>query len=109
VTAAPEDCTSCGCCCFSTDERYIAVFEVDRARMDARALALTQEIAGRRYMRFEGGRCVALQLDGGRYTCSIYLARPDPCRWLQRASGECLSQIAQKREIALIALRSSCS
>lgn len=96
--AVPADCTACGCCCFSTEADYIRVFGADEARMDAAALALT--CAGRdgRVMRFVDGRCVALQIeaDPPRFTCRIYAARPDCCRWLQRGSGECQAQLAAK-------------
>jgi uncharacterized protein len=85
-------CTDCGACCWSPDPRWIAVFEADAARMDARTLALTTVIDGRRHMRMEG-RCAAL--DGTR--CTIYPMRPDACRWLERGSSTCRTLIAARR------------
>lgn len=109
VIAVPE-CTDCGACCFSLAGDYIRVFDVDRARMDARAVGMTTVHEGVRFMRFEAGRCAALALDPhtGRVGCSIYGMRPDACRWLERGSGECHSQIAAKspaRDAAFLAAR----
>lgn len=83
-------CTECGACCSSRDPRWIAVFEGDRERMDDRALALTVELEGRRYMRMDPAQgCAALV---GR-RCGIYAVRPDACRWLERGSSVCRSLI----------------
>jgi Fe-S-cluster containining protein len=97
--AAPTDCTTCGCCCFSTEADYIRLFAADEARMDAQALMLTVLTPKGRVMRFAVGRCAALDndLELGRYRCRIYSARPDCCRWLERASGACLAQIDEKQ------------
>jgi len=97
VIAVPP-CTECGACCFNGHPDYIRVFAVDLERMDARALALTVVRDGGRYLRFEDGRCAALGLDPAtdRVGCSIYEMRPDVCRWLERGSGECRSQLAAK-------------
>lgn len=102
---APLDCTTCGACCFSQRDDYIALFAIDEERMGEVELALTHVRDGRRFMRVEGGRCAALRRDGERLVCGIYAARPDACRWLERGSGECLTQIAEKSERALIMLR----
>ncbi len=103
---APTDCTTCGCCCFSTLTDYIRLFAADEARMDAQTLALTVLTPSGRAMAFTDGRCAALRIEGEprRYRCRIYAARPDCCRWLERGSGECLTQIDEKaatREAAL--------
>jgi Fe-S-cluster containining protein len=90
------DCTACGCCCFSSEPDYIAVFAVDEARMDEAALALTVARAEKRFMRFEGGRCSALTIENGRVSCSIYAMRPDACRWLLPDSAACHEQIREK-------------
>jgi hypothetical protein len=103
-----RDCTCCGACCFSSALDYIPVFAVDEARMDDRALALTEIHAGSRHMRFSEGRCAALSISDGRLRCRIYQERPDACRWLQPESGACLQQIAEKGEMArLCALSAS--
>ena len=96
--AAPTDCTTCGCCCFSTQTDYIRLFAADEERMADQALALTVLTPIGRAMRFTDGRCVALRIEGEprRYRCRIYAARPDCCRWLERGSGECLAQIDEK-------------
>ena len=97
LPVVPSDCCDCGACCFSDDERYIAVFAVDQARMGDHALAFTQLVEGRRCMRFKGGRCTALREAAGRWHCAIYDVRPDSCRWLARGSGHCLADIARRR------------
>jgi hypothetical protein len=103
----PDDCTRCGSCCFSERDDYIAVFAVDEARMDASTLQRTHLRAGRRFMRFSEGRCDALKREGDRLVCSIYAMRPDVCRWLLKDSGECRAQVAEKRERALVMLRTT--
>ncbi|AKT37949.1 YkgJ family cysteine cluster protein [Chondromyces crocatus] len=102
----PEDCTFCGACCFSTLPEYIRVFGVDHDRMDDRARALTHFIGNRCYMRLDEGHCSALKLDPqeGRFLCSIYEARPDCCRALDRGSGACRGELHEKRQRPLIAL-----
>lgn len=97
LIAVPE-CTACGACCFNEHPDYIRVFAVDLERMDARALGLTVEREGRRYLRFDEGRCAALGLEPAtdRVGCTIYAMRPDACRWLERGSGECRSQLGAK-------------
>lgn len=97
----PDDCTRCGACCFSTSPSYIAVFGIDRERMDERALALTVMRDGARFMRFAAGRCAALvdagDESGPRLICGIYPMRPDACRWLERGSGVCREILATSR------------
>ena len=104
--SVPDDCTTCGCCCFSTEADYIRLFGADEARMDPRALALTCSGTNGRVMDFAGGRCAALRIDGAppRFLCRIYPARPDCCRWLERGSGECRAQIDAKSEVRQAAL-----
>lgn len=74
------------------------MFAVDLERMDERAFALTEERDGHRFLRFAEGRCAALSLDhaNSHVGCSIYEMRPDVCRWLERGSGECRSQLESK-------------
>jgi len=97
VIAVPA-CTDCGTCCLNEHPRYIRVFAVDLERMSEAAFAHTTLVDGERYLRFEGGRCSALALHPatGRVGCTIYEERPDACRWLERGSGECRSQLAAK-------------
>ncbi len=92
------ECTDCGACCFNEHAGYIRVFLVDYARMDERALGFCTEEEGVRHLRFENGHCSALGVDRdtNRVGCTIYEMRPDACRWLERGSGECRSQLSAK-------------
>jgi Fe-S-cluster containining protein len=99
------DCVACGACCFSAEAGYIEVFAVDRERMDAGALELTEVRDGRTFMRFGQGRCRGLALEAsGRSLCSIYPMRPDACRWLAVGSGECHDQRSRKSAEVLLAV-----
>ncbi|MCC6556251.1 MAG: YkgJ family cysteine cluster protein [Polyangiaceae bacterium] len=104
--APPEDCTTCGACCFSTLPEYVRVHGCDHDRMDDRARALTHFIGNRCYMRIEDRRCAALVIDpeAGRFLCSIYEVRPDCCRALDRGSGHCRGELHEKRDRPPIAL-----
>ena len=93
----PEDCTSCGACCHSARADWIEVFAVDERRMGPASLALSHELGSRRFMRFERGRCAALEERAGRWLCRIYEERPDACRWLERGSGTCSELIELHR------------
>ena len=61
----------------------------------ARVLTVTTDDA--RFMRFESGRCVALQARGEQIACSIYDMRPDACRWLVPGSSTCLEMLSTKQ------------
>jgi uncharacterized protein len=106
IDPSVPECTSCGTCCFSTLPEYIRVFGVDLDRMDDRAQALTHFLGNRCYMRVEGGHCAALVIDpvARRFVCSIYEARPDCCRALERGSGACRGEIAEKAQRPLLAV-----
>jgi hypothetical protein len=99
------ECTSCGACCFSTLPEYVRVFGCDLDRMDDRARELTHFLGNRCYMRIEDGRCAALVIDPAarRFVCSIYEARPDCCRALERGSGACLADLHEKGQRPLLA------
>ena len=108
--STPSDCTTCGACCFSLAPDYLRVFGTDHERLGDDAERLTHFIGNRAYMRLEGGHCAALQIapETGRFTCSIYERRPDVCRWLERGSGYCQAELAEKSPRAaerLVALR----
>lgn len=111
VIGVPE-CTDCGSCCFNAHPAYIRIFERDAELIGAQLESYSVMLDGKRYMRFENGRCVALRLDSatGSVGCSIYAIRPDVCRSLERGSGECRSQLEMKwsrREAAFVALTAS--
>lgn len=82
------------------------MFGCDYDRMDDRARELTVFLGNRCYMKIEGGRCAALEIDAatGRFLCSIYEVRPDCCRALERGSGACRGELYVKRERPLLAL-----
>jgi len=106
----PNDCTTCGACCFSQAPDYLRVFGGDYDRLGEDAERLTHFIGNRVYMRLEGGHCGALAIDpaSGRFLCGIYERRPDVCRWLERGSGYCQAERAEKStraEARLIELR----
>ncbi len=97
VAGIPE-CTSCGTCCFSHAEDYLRVSGYDYERLGDDAEALVQFIENRAYLRISDGHCVALRCKSGtgRFYCSIYERRPDVCRVLERGSGHCAAERAEK-------------
>lgn len=106
VDASVPACTSCGTCCFSTLPEYIRVFGCDLDRMDEAARAFTHFIGNRCYMRMDDGHCSALAIDptAKTFLCTIYEARPDCCRALERGSGACLGELHSKSDRPLIAV-----
>jgi uncharacterized protein len=98
----PTECTTCGACCFSRTPDYLRVFGTDYERLDADAERLTHSIENRVYMRLSDGHCAALRVEPetGRFLCGIYERRPDVCRWLERGSGYCRAERAEKLERA---------
>jgi Fe-S-cluster containining protein len=101
----PDDCTTCGTCCFSLLEDYVAVTGDDHARLGDAAEANVVFHGNKAYMRMALGRCGALVLEGGRFLCGVYVDRPDTCRDLARDGAACGGEIATKGERPLIALR----
>lgn len=99
------DCQSCGACCFSPSERYVRVHGADYARLGDDAEALVRWEDNHAYMRMAGGRCAALVIENGRFSCSIYARRPQACRDLERGSPACEGERWQKARTALDALR----
>jgi Fe-S-cluster containining protein len=101
----PSDCLLCGTCCFSNLPEYIRVFGIDYDRLDDAARAYTHFIGNRCYMQIDDGHCAALQIqENGRFVCRIYPQRPDVCRSLERGSGSCAGELAEKRDRPLLAL-----
>lgn len=92
-------CLSCGACCFAPGERYVRVTGDDHARLGDAAERLTVFIDNRCYMRMQDGHCAALSVRAdGSFVCSVYEARPDVCRELERGSPACEAELLQKRE-----------
>lgn len=106
VTGIPE-CTSCGTCCFSYAEDYLRVSGRDYERLGDDAERLVHFIENRAYLRIVDGRCIALGWDSatGKFRCTIYERRPDVCRSLERGSGQCRAERAEKSERPLLLLR----
>ncbi len=100
-------CLTCGTCCFSLLEAYVAVTGADHARLGDAADTLVRFEGNRAYLRMVDGRCAALLLEprSGRFVCSVYPTRPEICRALERGSPECLGELAEKRDRPLLALR----
>lgn len=101
----PEDCTTCGTCCFSLLETYVAVTGDDHARLGDAAEGLVVFEGNKAYMRMDEGHCAALLLEDGRFLCGVYEDRPSVCRDLARGSPACAGELASKGERPLIALR----
>ncbi len=108
VRGVPE-CTKCGVCCFSRAPDYLRVFGSDYERLGDDAEALTHFIDNRAFMRLEEGHCIALRYhaESSQFLCSIYENRPDVCRALERGSGQCAAERAEKGERPLVMLRTS--
>ncbi len=93
------DCTRCGACCVNPPENvregfdeYVEVGPEDALRRRPELLRRhTLEHNGRVHMRLlDDGRCSALSGGlGRRVRCTIYHARPSPCRRVQAGSELC--------------------
>src|SRR4051794_4460243 len=104
----PEDCTRCGACCFSDSPRHARVTGDDYSRLGEAAERVVEWIGNAAYMRIEPvtgvpepmHKCIALTMDaaGGTFACSIYEARPQVCRDLERGSGACRGELETKSE-----------
>ena len=108
LQGVPE-CTRCGACCFSQSLDYLRVFGGDYERLGDDAAHLTHFIDNRAFMRLEDGHCAALTFDAPteQFRCSVYERRPDVCRALERGSGHCAAERAEKSERPLVMIRRS--
>ena len=81
----------------------------DHSRFAERAEELVCFDGNRAYMRMIEGHCSALKIDAhtGTFVCGAYELRPQVCRDLARASGNCLGERDTKSERPLLALRLS--
>lgn len=93
-------CVDCGCCCFSRTPDYLRVMGIDYERLGADAARLTEFRGNRAFMKMTEGHCIALtyESESGQFLCSIYERRPDVCHWLERGSGQCRAERAEKVE-----------
>lgn len=99
MTEPALDCTRCGACCFNPPENvreaYADYVEVTGSDLLLRRPELlrrhTVEKDGRVHMRLLADqRCSALAGGlGKRVRCTIYHARPAPCRRVQAGSALC--------------------
>lgn len=66
----------------------------------------TRFIENRCYMRIEGERCAALQIDPaqGAFRCRVYALRPRICRDLEPGSAQCKAERMRKADRAREAL-----
>ena len=94
----PDDCTTCGACCFSNLEPYVPVTGEDHARLGDRAERYVVFDGNKAFMRMAEGRCAALRLEGARFLCAVYERRPATCRDLERGSAQCAGEILAKGE-----------
>jgi Fe-S-cluster containining protein len=104
----PDDCMRCGACCFSESLRHVRVTGDDHARLGDDAEGVVTWLDNTAFMRLEQvagaspalHRCAALAVDAasGTFSCSLYERRPQICRDLARASGECRGELAAKSE-----------
>jgi len=101
----PNDCTTCGTCCFSHLLPYVAVTGDDYARLGDAAAGCVSFDGHRAFMRMSDGHCASLRLEGGRFLCAVYGSRPTACRELARDSAACAGELATKGERPLLALR----
>ena len=102
-------CLACGTCCFSLLDTFVKVTGDDHARLAERAEELVSFDGVDAYMRMVDGHCSALRIETrtGTFVCSAYELRPQVCRDLARASGNCLGERDAKSERPLLALRLS--
>lgn len=90
IAAGPPACQACGACCYSRRLRWVLLGEGDLERLGPeRAERLTVEHQEGRFMRMVEGRCAALGVVDGGYACTIYEARPTPCRGFERGTPDC--------------------
>jgi uncharacterized protein len=103
----PPACLACGACCFSRLSNYVRVSGADHARIGGRVDELTHFDGNRCYMNMHNGHCAALVIDPGTggFVCSIYEARPNTCRDLERGSAACQAEAHEKGERPLLVLR----
>ena len=84
------DCRTCAACCFSERQGYVRLSGEDHARLTPEEQERVALFRGNRcFLRMTEGRCAALVLEGGRYTCTIYERRPQLCRDYRRGGPAC--------------------
>ena len=94
------DCQRCGACCCNGAENvregvrdWVEVGDDEAiARRQRGQKLLVRNADGVLHMKLvDGGRCIALRGSiGRRVSCSIYEARPRPCRRVEAGDPSCL-------------------
>lgn len=103
--AAPE-CQACAACCFAPHDQHVRVTGEDFSRLTVdEQERLTTWVGNRVFMRMQDGRCAALVVERGAWSCSIYERRPRLCRDLARGGPACEHEVATKLEEARRRLR----
>jgi len=99
MSANAYDCTRCGACCFNPPENVAEGFS-DYIEIEPGDVLLSKPELVRRYTQLRDGRlhmrilsdqrCLGLAgALGRRVRCTIYHARPSPCRRVQAGSESC--------------------
>ena len=92
------ECQDCGACCISSVPDYVELMPRDEVPD-----IMVRMITGFPFMRMVGrpvGRCVALCVDGARYSCSIYRQRPMVCREFERGGPRCMESLRDAQRVA---------
>lgn len=93
-------CLDCGACCFGDSDEYVAVLGDDYSRLGDAAEELVTVVGNKRFMTMKDRHCIALELRGGRFVCSVYENRPAVCRTLERGSPACTAEYELKSKRA---------
>lgn len=97
----PEDCLTCGVCCFSKSGTYVRVSESDLQRLGEDAHDFTRHVGKQAYMRMDDGHCAAMAITKKRgepavFFCTLYEKRPQVCRDLTRGKTACQTELHAK-------------
>lgn len=99
------DCQDCGACCFTRAREHVLLSRDDLDRLvvggagrllkavtaDSASLRTRDTVPGGPPLR----PCIALVVNEGCFTCSVYPLRPNACRTLERGSDACLEVFAR--------------
>ena len=96
----PEDCRSCGACCFGTP-RHVRVWGSDYARLGDAAESMVHWTADKAFLKLVISRCEQLEHRAEGVACRIYDRRPDACREFIRGSAACEAELDRRNPVAL--------
>lgn len=86
---ASDECRTCGACCREGYDR-VELRRNDAVRQRHPELVSVDE-SGIAFIARPDGKCRALTVEGGCYTCEIYETRPKSCAELEPAGDACLT------------------